>query len=261
MTTNDTYEGWIGRTAVDRDGEKIGTISDIYYDDATGQPEWITVKTGLLGTRSSFVPLHGADSDGDNLCLPFEKAKVKDAPNIDTDGSLTPEEERTLYDYYGRGTDYDVDRDDDVDRDVEADVDRSTETVGHDTSGPTTDDAMTRSEEELEVGTRSRETGRARLRKYVVTEEKTVTVPVEREEVRLEREPITDGNVGDALDGPDISEDEHEVVLHEEEAVVSKTAVPKERVRLDKETVVDQQEVSDEVRKERIELEGSEPRS
>lgn len=121
MTTNDTYEGWIGRTAVDTDGDKIGTISDIYYDDVTGQPEWITVKTGLLGTRSSFVPLHGADSDGDNLRLPFGKAQVKDAPNIDTDGSLTPEEERTLYDHYGRGTD------DDTDPSAVADTD--TETV------------------------------------------------------------------------------------------------------------------------------------
>jgi uncharacterized protein (TIGR02271 family) len=256
MTTTDTYEGWIGRNAVDQNGDKIGVIADIYYDDATDQPEWITVKTGLLGTRSSFVPLHGADSDGENLRLPYEKSQVKDAPNIDTDGSLTPDEERTLYDYYGRGADFDTDRSTSG-SDGDADADQ---TVGHDTSGPTTDDAMTRSEEELQVGTERRETGRARLRKYVVTEQKTVTVPVEREEVRIEREDITDANVGDALDGPDISEEEHEVVLHEEQAVVGKTTVPKERVRLDTETVVDQQEVSDEVRKERIEVEGADER-
>jgi uncharacterized protein (TIGR02271 family) len=257
MTTTDTYEGWIGRMAVDRSGDKIGTITDIYYDDATDLPEWITVKTGLLGTRSSFVPLHGAESDGEHLRLPFEKAQVKDAPNIDTDGSLTPDEERTLYDYYGRGADLGAD---DSTSGSDGDADGSRETVGHDTSGPTTDDAMTRSEEELQVGTQRRETGRARLRKYVVTEEKTVTVPVEREEVRIEREDITDANVDDALDGPDISEDEHEVVLHEEEAVVDKLTVPKERVRLDTETVVEQQEVSDEVRKERIEVEGADER-
>ena len=82
---------------------------------------------------------------------------------------------------------------------------------------PTTDDAMTRSEEELRVGNdAARESGRARLRKYVVTEQVEMTVPVQREEVRVEREPITDANVGEATAGPDISEEEHEVVLHEE---------------------------------------------
>jgi uncharacterized protein (TIGR02271 family) len=130
--------------------------------------------------------------------------------------------------------------------------------VGHDTSGPTTDNAMTRSEERLNVGTQTTEAGRARLRKFVVTENVTETVPVTREEVRLEREPITDANVGSALDGPAISEEEHEVVLHAERPVVEKEAVPVERVRLDKETVTDHETVTDEVRKERIEMEGAE---
>ena len=128
--------------------------------------------------------------------------------------------------------------------------------TGHDTSGPTTDEAMTRSEEELKVGTAERESGRARLRKYVVTEQVTQTVPVKREEVRLEREPITDGNVDQALDGPEISEEEHEVVLHEEEPVVEKRTVPKERVRMEKESVTDEAQVSEEVRKEQIEADG-----
>ena len=116
---------------------------------------------------------------------------------------------------------------------------------------------MTRSEEELRVGKTSRESGRARLRKYVVTEQVQKTVPVQREEVRVEREPITDANVGDAKAGPAISEEEHEVTLHEEEVVTEKRAVPKERVRLDKETVTDDQTVSEEVRKEQIEAEGA----
>jgi uncharacterized protein (TIGR02271 family) len=129
-------------------------------------------------------------------------------------------------------------------------------TVGHDTSGPTTDDAMTLSEERLNVGTRSEEVGRARLRKYVVTENVTETVPVSHEEVRLEREPITDANVGSATDGPAISEEEHEVTLHAERPVVEKEAVPVERVRLDKTTVTEQTQVSEGLRKEEIELEG-----
>jgi uncharacterized protein (TIGR02271 family) len=128
--------------------------------------------------------------------------------------------------------------------------------VGHDTSGPDTDEAMTRSEEELAVGKAQRERGRVRLKKYVVTEEVQQTVPVQREEVRVEREPITEANVDQATDGPAISDEEHEVTLMEEQVVTEKRAVPKERVRLGKETVTDEQQVSDEIRKERIEVDG-----
>jgi uncharacterized protein (TIGR02271 family) len=169
---------------------------------------------------------------------------VKNAPHIDAEGHLSPAEEAELYRYYGIATD------------TSADVaDTSTHgTVGHDTSGPTTDDAMTRSEEHLQVGTRRVESGRARLRKYVVTENVTQTVPVAHEEIRLEREPITDANIGDALDGPAISAEEHEVVLHAERPVVSKESVPVERVRLDTETVTEQKTVTEAVRKEQVEL-------
>jgi uncharacterized protein (TIGR02271 family) len=128
--------------------------------------------------------------------------------------------------------------------------------VGHDTSGPNTDDAMTRSEERLNVGTRSEEIGRARLRKYVVSENVTQTVPVSHEEVRVEREPITEANIGDAMDGPAISEEEHEVTLRAERPVVEKEAVPVERVRLDTETVTEQAQVNEELRKEQIEVDG-----
>jgi uncharacterized protein (TIGR02271 family) len=128
--------------------------------------------------------------------------------------------------------------------------------VGRDTSGPTTDDAMTRSEEELQVGTETGERGRARLRKYVVTETQQATVPVQREEIRVEREPITDANLDAATGGPAISEEEHEVTLHEEEPVVEKRAVP----RLDTETVTDERQVTEEVRKEQIEIDGDQDR-
>jgi uncharacterized protein (TIGR02271 family) len=129
-------------------------------------------------------------------------------------------------------------------------------TVGHDTSGPTTDDAMTRSEERLDVGTTSEEAGRARLRKYVTTEEETITVPVKKERAVIETEPISGDDRDQALSGPAISEEEHEVVLNEERAVVGKTTEPVERVRLDKETVTEEETVNEEVRKEHIEAEG-----
>ena len=128
-----------------------------------------------------------------------------------------------------------------------------TGTQGHDVSGPTTDDAMTRSEERLHVGTETVPAGRARLRKYVVTENVTQTVPVSHEEVRVEREPITEANVDAAMSGPDISEEEHEVTLRAERPVVAKEAVPVERVRLSTETVTEEHEVNEQVRKEQIE--------
>ncbi len=236
-----------GRTLIDRDGEKIGKIDEIYTDHEGGGPEWALVHTGLFGTKKHFVPLAGATPSGEDVRANVRKDAVKDAPAIDAGEDLSEADERTLYTHYG------VSYSDD-ERGGTGGTAGTGGTVGRDTSGPTTDDAMTRSEEELRVGTESRERGRVRLRKYVVTEQVQRTIPVQREEVRVEREPITDANRDEALDGPAISEEEHEVVLHAEEPVVEKRAVPKERVRLDTETVSDEREVSEEVRKERIDV-------
>ena len=199
------------------------------------------------------------------MTVPFTKDVVKDAPNVNPDeGHLSPEEEQRLYQHYGVG---------DTTRAADTDLDATTGTrTGYDTtraggmdtgdrgdtSGPDTDNAMTRSEEQLRVGTQTQETGRARLRKYVTTEQEQVTVPVTREEVRVEREPITEANRGEAMSGPDISEEEHEVTLHEERPVVATEAVPVERVRVDVDTVTEQQQVSESVRKEQIELDTDE---
>ncbi len=248
--SRDRVQHFRGHDLYDRDGEKIGAIEEIYLDAETNEPEWALVHTGLFGTKRTFVPLRDASERDEDLSVAVEKSAVKDAPGIDPNGQLSQREEAELYRHYG--LDYSERRSDTTtgrDRDADA-----RGTVGHDVSGPSTDDAMTRSEEELSVGTTEREAGRARLKKYVVTENETRTVPVKREEVRVEREPITDANVGDAMDGPSISEEEHEVVLHEEEVVAEKRAVPKERVRLDKDVEVDQETVSEEVRKERIDI-------
>ena len=250
MTTQDVRD-WRGRTVVGNDGGKIGKVSDIYLDEQTDQPEWLAVTTGLFGGRVSFIPLARAKAEGGELIVPFTKDMVKDAPHAEADGQLSQEEEAAIYRHYG--LDYSEDRSDTGLPEGNA---TTTGGPGYDTSGPTTDNAMTRSEEELRVGKVSREAGRARLRKWVETEHVTQTVPVSHEEVRIEREPITDANVGRALDGPAISEEEHEVVLHEEQAVASTEAVPKERVRLDKEVVVEEQSIGQDLRKERIEVEG-----
>ncbi|SHH32268.1 PRC and DUF2382 domain-containing protein, partial [Geodermatophilus nigrescens] len=236
MIGTDTISRVIGQDVYDQSGEKIGSASEVYLDDETGQPEWATVRTGLFGTKESFVPLRDADLTNDGLRVGVTKAQVKDAPKVDTDGHLSPQEEQELYRYYGLGygsgtqttqtttTDtgtagtYSMDQTRgqqdlttagtgvagtagmDRDRDGVRDDLETRGTVGHDTSGPTTDNAMTRSEEHLAVGTQRVEAGRARLRKYVVSENVTQTVPVSHEEVRVEREPITDANYGNAMD-------------------------------------------------------------
>ena len=240
------------------DGSKIGSAGQVYLDDQTGEPEWVSVRTGMFGLKGSFVPLSQSIFSGDRIEVPFDKDQVKGAPQIEPDGDLSATQEDELYRYYGL-TSANGRPSDNTDGTTPVAVDNGVtdqNAVGYDTSGPTTDDAMTRSEERLVAGTRQEQVGSARLRKYVVTEQQQVTVPVTREEVRLERQPITDANVGQALDGPDISAEEHEVTLHAERPVVQTEAVPVERVRLSKETVTDQETVSGQVRKEQIEFDG-----
>jgi uncharacterized protein (TIGR02271 family) len=254
MTDLTEAYGFEGRTLVDRDGDKIGKIDELYQDQETGRPEWALVNTGLFGTKKTFVPLRGAQATGEDVRVPVEKAQVKDAPGIEADGVLGEAEERRLFEHYG--VDYTTGGTTTA-TDGPAMSGMTTATDGHDVSGPNTDDAMTRSEEELRVGTERREAGRARLRKYIVTEHEQRTVPVRREEVRVEREPITEGNVDQAIEGPEISEEEHEVVLHEERPVAETEVVPKERVRLTTEEHTDEETVSADLRKERIETDGN----
>ena len=242
---------WRGRTVVDASGDKIGKLDEIYVDRATDKPEWAIVNTGLFGSKSSFIPLAGAEPSGEELRVDVDKEQVKEAPRVEPDGELSPEEETQLFRHYG------VPYDESGTVTADGSPDAARGGPGQDVSGPKTDEAMTRSEEELHVGKAQREAGRVRLRKYVVTENVTQTVPVQREEVRVEREPITDSNVDQATDGPAISEEEHEVVLHEEEVVTEKRVVPKERVRLDKDTVTEEAQVSEGVRKEKIDVEGA----
>jgi sporulation protein YlmC with PRC-barrel domain len=176
-----------GKDVVGPHGDSIGKVKDVYESTDGSGGTFATVTTGMFGGGASFFPLEAAELRGDQVVVPFGKDVVKDAPRVENDEELTAPEEERLFQYYaGQGTTADAG------------------TVGHDTSGPSTDSAMTRSEEQLRVGTEKVETGRARLRKHVVAETETRTVPVSHEEVRVEREPITDGNVGAALDGADV---------------------------------------------------------
>ncbi len=243
METINSYDGWIGTDAYDVNGDKIGAIDAIYYDDQTGRPEWMAVRTGFFGLNTSFAPIAGAPARDGKLHLPYTKDQVKDAPNVAPNGHLSAGEERDLFEHYGFAWDargYGVGERFDSEYDVTQPM-RSEAEVAE----------TTRSEEQLRVGTENVATGKARLRKYVVTEHQNVTVPVTREEVRVEREPITNG------EADDIGDDEAEITTYAERPVVSKEKVAKEKRafgeghrRRTTETV------SGEVRKEQIEVEG-----
>jgi uncharacterized protein (TIGR02271 family) len=258
MTAPEQLQSIMGQNAVDAEGSKVGRVGQIYLDDRTGQPQWVTVSTGMFGTKESFAPLYGSRVEGDQLVLAVSKNLVKDAPNVENDGHLEDSEVDALFAHYNG---YLGEQSQTTTGNAEyaggsADNAEYAGSQGHDTSGPNTDDAMTRSEERLHVGTEQVETGRARLRKYIVTENVTTTVPVSHEEVRIEREPITEANRAQAMAGGDLTEEEHEVTLHAERPVVSKETVPVERVRLATETVSEQQTVSEQVRKEQIDQVG-----
>ncbi len=245
MITKDMTRELIGRQVVDNHGEKVGKIGQIYLDERSGEPTWATVNTGLFGTKESFVPLQNADVHDRDVALGVEKQAVKNSPHVGrSDERLTGSEEDELYRHYGIGQGRTDARHATGERTDRTGRDRTARTGG--------DDAIVRHEENLRVGTETEETGRVALRKYVVTEDQTVTVPVSHEEVRLEREPI-DGTEATARPGA-IGEAEQEVTLHRERPVVDKTTEAVEKVRLGTRTVTEDEKVSDTVRKERIEV-------
>ncbi|MGC0331503.1 uncharacterized protein (TIGR02271 family) [Streptomyces sp. SAI-170] len=281
MITKEQISAVLDHPVLDEGGKKIGEAKHVFLDDATGRPEWASVKTGLFGTSESFVPIRDASLVDDHIEVPYSKGKVKDAPHVDVDsgGHLSATEEHQLYEYYGMSWDESWARANEPGESGwahggaggAAGAAGAAGTAG--TAGAAgmaagtgtgtgaaagaradyDDNAMTRSEERMHVGVERREAGRVRLRKYIVTEEEEHTVPLRHEEVRVEREPITEANRDAALSGPEISEAEHEVVLHEERPVVDTEVVPMERVRLTTEEHTEEETVRGRVRKERIE--------
>jgi uncharacterized protein (TIGR02271 family) len=231
-----------GATVIGRDGDRLGKVQAVYFDNETNSPEWVAVKSGFFGSEVSLVPLATAEFDGTALTVPYAKPQLEEAPHHDPGAELSPADEADLFSYYGVGAG------------GPQPAGHSDTSRGRPAAGPGTDREMTRSEERLRVGVEQTTVGRARLRKHVVTEKQQVIVPVSHERVRIEREPITDADRVEALDGPTISEEEHEVTLHAERPVVEKVVHPVERVRLGTETVTEQQQVSGEVRREEIDV-------
>ncbi|WP_212909327.1 DUF2382 domain-containing protein [Streptomyces sp. TS71-3] len=321
MITREQIPSVLDHAVYDTQGNKIGDAKHIFLDDVSGRPEWASVKTGMFGGRESFVPIRDAALVEDHLEVPFDKAKVKEAPTvaIDSGGHLSAEEEHRLYEYYevewdtawqtteqpaagrtGTGESGAAERsgpafaesgaEETAEMPAEGEASGMTgEGAGTSREGMPAEggagvgampppagtegampaasgqpaperggdftEAMTRSEEHLHLTTERQAVGRARLRKYVITEEEEQRIPLTHEEVRIEREPITEENRDAALAGPDISEGQHEVVLHADRVVIETETVPVERVRLGVEEKTEQETVRGEVRKERIDVE------
>ena len=267
MAETNRIEDLANATAFDVDGDKVGGVQDVYVNDTSGQPDFVSVNHGLFGAGTSIVPLRGHTLRDGELHLAFPKDRINDAPDLDENGHLTTEDQDAFYRHYGLTetkdvTTYDTGRHAAAGaagagaagerRDVK-DVETDAAAAG---AAATDKDAIIRSEEQLNVEKDRVESGQVRLRKYVVNETETVEVPVEREEVRVVREPITDADRAN-FDGK-IGEQEASVTLHEERVNVNKESVPVEKVSLEKDTVQDTERVSEELRKERFDTDGVE---
>ena len=237
---------------VGSDGVKIGRVGQVYVDDASGQLSWVTVKTGLFGTRESFVPMDNASIADDTITVPYDKAMIKDAPHAEPGEPLSVEQEDELYNYYNIGSIVPSTATKAATKTAGA-VTGSADAGGAATNSAKTVDYLTLSEEQLRVGTQRVEAGRARLRKFVITEQQTVTVPVSHDEARIVQEPLQPGEFSsDATIGEDVIE----VTLMQDKVLVDKQLVGVEKVKLATQTVTEQHQVTDAVRKEQLEVTG-----
>lgn len=291
----------VGRRLLDREGGSVGKVGQVYLDDQTDEPKWITVRTGIFGTQESFVPLQDAWTSGEDLVVPFDKQTIKDAPHFEVDEHISVEEEQQVYQHYGMQPEVPQQRTESrqeaftepgeesgiseergdpqgrhamgrgeaglaatgtaagMETGRAAGMDAGTETgrAAEEHAGSEDEEAsMTLSEEQVHIGVERREAGRARIRKYVDTEEYDESVPVTKERVHVEREPITDAERANGE--PRIEESEEEFIVHEERPVVSTESVPVERVRVTREETEEESHVHGERRTERLEVDQDE---
>jgi stress response protein YsnF len=265
ITDLGVLRGWGGHDLVDRDGVKAGSIVDLYVDEQTEQPTWGLVRTGLLGSRQTLVPLDQATvplavivSGAGSVQVPFESAAILDAPSVAVGEEISEATAMALRRYYGLGDpaapaegDHGPSHTESLDAGAAAPAAKTTAAMASAATEPS--GTMIRSEEELRVRLRRR-VRRVRVKRYVVTDYVTTTIPVRREELRLV-EAL--GDVASRTAPPALPGDGWEMVLHQEEPVVSRRVVARERVRLSVQTVTEQRRISGEVRKERIEVDDS----
>ena len=263
-------ESWLGRPVVGEGGERLGTLSEVYLDEATGRPRW-----GLLdsdGVDAPFVPVQGLTDDGDELRLAVGHDRVASAPRVHAhSGRLEPEQEEELSRHYWGGHEEVTQVHAVVEPEREPALEPLDVTREHVAPVPAGGEPeFVRSEEELVISKTAAPVERVRLIKRVVTETVTKTFEVRREELHIEREPVertADGVVADRAGlevesrGDHFHENEEVIVLMEEEVVVTKRVVPRERVRLVTQTVVEDRQITDDLRREEVELERADLRS
>jgi stress response protein YsnF len=264
MTSDSALPPVIGATAIDRDGNTLGTVTTVFLDDVTERPTWVGLSDGPQASPEVapvIAPIADARLTEGRLLLPVAADAVRSAPPVSRPDRLSPEEETLLRDHYaaptavaGTGTAMDTGRDGDTGRDM----DRGT---GADVrAGTSTDDAMTRSEEQLQVSTVVEPWTRAVLRIEEVTEEVMVPVTITRQQARIEYLPLAAadraGTAGDAAPaGADRGTSTSGwVTLYTEQPAVTLQRVPAERVRLRTSWVSEETGVSEQLRKEQIEL-------
>jgi len=234
-------------------------VDDLFLDE-DDRPEYVGVKMGFLGLKSTLIPMEivTVDESSRSLTVSQEKGAVKDAPTFDDDNEITPEFEEQVYSYYGltRQGGY-------AERGSYGAYSYGEETTTTEssasTTGATTGSAdlqdegelrVQRSEEELVAGTREREAGRVGVRKRVRTDRERIAVPKRREEVHVDRVPV-EGRVASEAE---IGEDEVVMPVTEEEVVVSKRPVVKEEVRISTDVVEEEEIVEEDVRREEVEV-------
>lgn len=252
-------------TVYDRNDEKVGKVEQVYIDNASDLPTWVSVRTGFFGTSHSLVPLANATHSKDHLNVAVSKDRIKAAPHLDSAEGIDSKQTDELLKHYGLTSATSGWQGYGKHAAAPAPAGKSTHGAptapGKQRAETTADSAAThadstsivRSEERLSVGTERVSAGTARLRKYVVTDQQTVNVPVSHEEVRVVREPVHGEHKG-----AKIGDDSAEVVLHEDRVHVSKDTVPVERVGLAVNEVTKDHAVAENVRKERIEADGIE---
>jgi uncharacterized protein (TIGR02271 family) len=250
--TEEVEDRYVGYTVYDRSYEKIGSVDDLFVDE-NDSPEYIGVKMGFLGTRTTLIPFQIARVNDARQIIEVsaDKETVKNGPTFDDDREITPEFENEVYFYYG------LERPSTIEQSGTHGAyyaEQSTQTTGvADPTDVSDEDGVRvqRIEEELRVGTRERKAGSIRVRKRVRTDREHIEVPTRHEEVTVER-TLVEGEASEA----EIGEDEVVVPVTEEEVVVHKRPVLKEEVRIRKEVVEHTEVVEEDVRREEVEVEG-----
>jgi uncharacterized protein (TIGR02271 family) len=212
-------EQYIGTRVIDKDGKDIGKLTNIYVENSgEKEPVFITVSTGWFGFNDVFVPLDGAEIAGDQIQVKYDEEMIKSAPKYDANSSVADASENELLQYYGvnyTGSDA---------------GNQNTSNVSTDHQGDSETDTLTLHQEDVHIGKEQKETGKVRISKHIVTEEKEFKVPVTKEKVRITTTDVSDKSP----DAHELNEQSVEFTTSEEEVHLTKEVRPTQQVNIEK---------------------------